>query len=50
MDGTFSAEHGIGEVKRSDLARYKSPIEVNMMRGIKALFDPESIMNPGKVL
>jgi FAD/FMN-containing dehydrogenase len=50
MDGTFSAEHGIGEVKRDDLTRYKSPIEVKMMREIKAMFDPTGIMNPGKVL
>ena len=50
MDGTFSAEHGIGEVKRDDLTRYKSPIEVKMMRQIKAMFDPTGIMNPGKVL
>jgi FAD/FMN-containing dehydrogenase len=48
--GSFSAEHGIGQMKRGDLLRYKSPVEVALMRSLKAAFDPAGIMNPGKVL
>jgi len=48
--GSFSAEHGIGQLKRGDLVRYKSPVEVALMRTVKAAFDPRGIMNPGKVL
>ena len=50
MDGSISAEHGIGALKRDDLARYKEPVELNMMRAIKAALDPLGIMNPGKIL
>ncbi|WP_426177349.1 FAD-binding oxidoreductase [Massilia sp. TWR1-2-2] len=48
--GSISAEHGIGALKRDDLARYKSTVELDMMRAIKAALDPLGIMNPGKVL
>jgi FAD/FMN-containing dehydrogenase len=48
--GSFSAEHGVGQLKRADLVRYKSAVEVEIMRAIKAALDPASIMNPGKVL
>jgi FAD/FMN-containing dehydrogenase len=48
--GSISAEHGIGQLKRDDLARYKSPAEMAMMRAIKSALDPRGIMNPGKVL
>jgi len=48
--GSFSAEHGIGQLKRSDLAHFKSPIALDLMRGIKQMLDPHGIMNPGKVL
>lgn len=48
--GSISAEHGIGALKRDELARRKSPVELNMMRAIKAALDPLGIMNPGKVL
>ena len=48
--GSFSAEHGVGQLKRADLVRYKSPVEVAVMRSIKAALDPAGIMNPGKVL
>jgi FAD/FMN-containing dehydrogenase len=48
--GSFSAEHGVGRLKRDDLVRYKSPVEVDVMRAIKAALDPAGIMNPGKVL
>jgi FAD/FMN-containing dehydrogenase len=48
--GSISAEHGIGVLKREELARYKSPVELDMMRAIKAALDPLGIMNPGKIL
>lgn len=50
MGGSISAEHGIGRMKRKDLERYKSPVELELMRRIKATFDPNGILNPGKVL
>lgn len=48
--GSISAEHGIGQLKREENARYKSPVEMNLMRTIKQALDPLNIMNPGKVL
>jgi FAD/FMN-containing dehydrogenase len=48
--GSFSAEHGIGQAKREELARYKGALEIEMMRALKRAFDPRNIMNPGKVL
>ncbi len=48
--GSISAEHGIGQLKRDDLAHYKSASEMTLMRSIKAALDPHGIMNPGKVL
>ena len=48
--GSISAEHGIGVMKREALARMKSPVELELMRAIKAAFDPKGILNPGKVL
>jgi FAD/FMN-containing dehydrogenase len=50
LDGSISAEHGIGQLKRDMLGRYKSPAKIAAMRSIKAALDPEGIMNPGKVL
>jgi len=50
MDGSISAEHGIGRMKRGELAKVKSPLDLELMRNIKAVFDPNGIMNPGKVL
>ena len=50
MGGSFSAEHGIGSLKRDDLVRYKPALEVDLMRRLKAALDPNNIMNPGKVL
>ena len=50
MGGSISAEHGIGVMKRADLARVKSEVEMDLMRRIKAALDPKSILNPGKVL
>jgi FAD/FMN-containing dehydrogenase len=48
--GSISAEHGIGALKRGELAHYKSAVELNLMRAIKAALDPLGIMNPGKIL
>jgi FAD/FMN-containing dehydrogenase len=48
--GSISAEHGIGLLKREDMRRIKSPVELSLMRGLKTLLDPKSILNPGKVL
>jgi FAD/FMN-containing dehydrogenase len=50
MDGSISAEHGIGRLKRDELAHYKSPIELAVMRKLKAAIDPHGIMNPGVLL
>lgn len=50
MGGSFSAEHGIGQLKRGDLARYGSPAGLSAMENIKTALDPNGIMNPGKVL
>jgi D-lactate dehydrogenase (cytochrome) len=50
FSGSISAEHGIGMLKRDELVRYKSEVELNMMRAIKSALDPLGIMNPGKVL
>jgi len=48
--GSISAEHGVGQVKRDDLPRYKSPVALALMRTLKQALDPHGIMNPGKVL
>lgn len=48
--GTFSAEHGIGQLKRKELRTFKSPVSLEIMQAIKKTFDPLGIMNPGKVL
>ena len=48
--GSISAEHGIGRLKKHHMPAIKSPVELQMMRELKKLFDPGNIMNPGKVL
>ncbi len=50
MKGSISAEHGIGQLKRSELAVTKDPLALDVMRQIKQILDPEGRMNPGKVL
>ena len=50
LGGSISAEHGIGQLKRDELLRYKSPLEMEMMAAVKRAFDPQGLMNPGKVL
>ncbi|MBM7045117.1 MULTISPECIES: FAD-binding oxidoreductase [Rhizobium] len=48
--GSISAEHGIGQLKRDELASIRPDIEMDLMRRIKMAFDPAGVMNPGKVL
>lgn len=48
--GSISAEHGIGQLKREELAFFKQDVALDLMRRIKSAFDPAGIMNPGKVL
>jgi FAD/FMN-containing dehydrogenase len=50
LGGSIAAEHGIGRYKRSLLAAVKSDIELDMMRRIKRAFDPNNILNPGRVI
>jgi len=50
FDGSFSAEHGIGQLKVFELERYANPVELDLMRMLKRTLDPNGIMNPGKVL
>jgi FAD/FMN-containing dehydrogenase len=50
MNGSISAEHGVGALKRDELPRYKPAVELDMMRAVKAALDPLGIMNPGKIL
>jgi FAD/FMN-containing dehydrogenase len=48
--GSIAAEHGVGLMKRDLLKASKSPLEMQMMVGLKGLFDPDHILNPGKVI
>ena len=48
--GSISAEHGIGALKRDELARRKSLVALQMMRAIKLALDPHNLMNPGRLL
>ncbi|MEX8521069.1 MAG: FAD-binding oxidoreductase [Leptothrix sp. (in: b-proteobacteria)] len=48
--GSFSAEHGIGTLKRDELAARKSPVALGLMRAIKGALDPQGLMNPGRLL
>jgi FAD/FMN-containing dehydrogenase len=48
--GSISAEHGIGRLKRAELGKHRSPVDLAVMRQIKQALDPHGIMNPGKVL
>ncbi len=50
LNGSISAEHGIGQLKREELLRYKSPVEMALMRSLKQALDPRGLMNPGKIL
>ena len=48
--GSFSAEHGIGALKRDELALRKSPVALELMRAVKQALDPLNLMNPGRML
>ena len=48
--GSISAEHGLGQLKREDILRQKSEIEMELMRSLKRALDPAGLMNPGKVI
>jgi FAD/FMN-containing dehydrogenase len=48
--GSISAEHGVGVMKRDEILRYKSPESIAAMRALKRTFDPNNILNPGKVV
>ena len=48
--GSISAEHGLGALKIDEITRYKSAVELDLMRAIKAALDPQRLMNPGKVI
>jgi FAD/FMN-containing dehydrogenase len=50
MDGSISAEHGVGQLKVDEIERYKSPVEMALMRTLKQALDPAGTLNPGKVL
>ena len=50
LGGSISAEHGIGQLKRAELALRKTPLELELMRDLKRTLDPRGTMNPGKIL
>ncbi len=50
LGGSFSAEHGIGSVKRRYLRQYRGGSEYQLMRKLKGVLDPKNILNPGKVI
>ena len=50
LEGSFSAEHGIGQLKISQMQQYRPALELEMMRKIKSALDPTGVLNPGKVL
>ena len=50
LGGSISAEHGLGQLKRGEILRYKSEVEMDLMRAVKRALDPHNVMNPGKVL
>ncbi len=50
LGGSISAEHGIGRLKRDELAHYKDEVSLDLMRTVKRALDPSGLLNPGKVL
>jgi FAD/FMN-containing dehydrogenase len=50
LRGSISAEHGLGQLKREEIKRHKSALELELMRTLKRALDPRGLMNPGKVL
>jgi FAD/FMN-containing dehydrogenase len=49
-NGSISAEHGVGQLRRDELRHYKSEVEFDLMMRIKQSLDPNQIMNPGKLI
>ena len=50
LEGSFSAEHGVGRLRRDEMERYRSAVELDLMRALKQAIDPKGILNPGKVV
>ena len=50
LGGLVSGEHGIGHAKKGYLHRQYGETPMQLMRGIKAVFDPKNILNPGKIV
>lgn len=50
LGGSISAEHGLGQLRREEIRRYKSPLELELMHRIKLALDPAGLLNPGKLL
>jgi FAD/FMN-containing dehydrogenase len=50
LGGSISAEHGLGQLKRAEIALHKSALELELMRTLKSALDPQGLMNPGKVI
>lgn len=50
LSGSISAEHGLGQLKRAEILRYKSGVEMDLMHAVKQALDPHNRMNPGKLL
>jgi FAD/FMN-containing dehydrogenase len=50
LGGSISAEHGLGQLKRAEIARHKPAIELELMRAVKQALDPRGLMNPGKLV
>lgn len=50
LNGSISAEHGLGQLKRDTIRDYKDPLELELMRSIKNTLDPNELMNPCKVV
>jgi len=50
LEGSISAEHGLGQLKRDEITRHKDPLELELMRSVKRALDPQGLMNPGKVI
>jgi D-lactate dehydrogenase (cytochrome) len=50
MGGSFSAEHGVGRLRMGQMKRYKSKVELDLMRRVKLALDPENLLNPGKLI
>lgn len=50
MDGSVSAEHGVGQLKVDEIVHYKNPVDIDLMQRVKRALDPQNLMNPGKVV